>query len=112
MFKTKFIISSLVFVSFLLITSMVKNKTRVIEKQILNLNSKIILKEKNLNEAELDFHYLSSPYVVEERIKILGLNNYQPIPYSKIYNNFNEFNSLDNIISDLQNLNEKKIQKK
>ncbi len=112
MFRTKFVISALTFVLFLLITSVIKNKTRVIEKQIFNINSKIILKEKNINEAELDFHYLTSPSVIEERIQILGFNNYQPIPYSKIYFNFKDFNKLDSKISELKNLNEKKIEKK
>ena len=33
MFKTKFIISSLVFITLLIITSSIKNETRVIEKK-------------------------------------------------------------------------------
>ena len=40
MFKIKFIFSVTIFLTFLFITSVVKNKTRIIEKQILNLNSK------------------------------------------------------------------------
>ena len=37
MFKTKFIISISLFVSFLVITSAIKNETRLIEKKISNL---------------------------------------------------------------------------
>ena len=62
MFKTKFIISITILISFLLITSMIKNKTRVIEKQIINLNKKILLKRENINEAQLDFFLFINPY--------------------------------------------------
>ena len=75
MFKTKFIISLTILVIFLLTTSAIKNKTRVIEKQITNLNKIILIKEKNINEAELDFHYLTSPVEIEKKINIIGLNN-------------------------------------
>ena len=61
MFKMKFIIASSIFISFLLITSTIKNKTRVIEKNILNLSKIILFKTKDINEAQLDFHYLTSP---------------------------------------------------
>ena len=33
MFKTKFIISSIIFVTFLIVTSTIKNKTRILEKK-------------------------------------------------------------------------------
>ena len=69
MFKIKFIISLSIFVIFLLTTSAVKNKTRIIEKQILNLNKIILVQEKNINEAELDFYYLTSPIELEKKIK-------------------------------------------
>ena len=55
MFKIKFIIASSIFISFLLITSTIKNKTRVIEKNISNLTAKIFIKTKDINEAQLDF---------------------------------------------------------
>ena len=44
MFKTKLIISIYIFVNFLIITSVIKNKTRILEKEITNLNLKILLK--------------------------------------------------------------------
>ncbi len=46
MFKTKFIISSIIFIIFLTTTSIVKNKTRVLEKKITNLNISILEKKK------------------------------------------------------------------
>ena len=65
MFKTKFIIYNLNSI-FLIITSVVKNKTRIIEKQISNLSKKTLLKRKDLNEAQLDFYYLTSPAELEK----------------------------------------------
>ena len=41
MFKMKFIIALSVFISFLIVTSTIKNKTRVIEKNISNLSKNI-----------------------------------------------------------------------
>ena len=41
MFKTKLITSLSIFIIFLTITSIVKNETRLVEKEILNLNKKI-----------------------------------------------------------------------
>ena len=47
MFKTKFIISSLLYLYFLIITSIIKNKTRIIEKKNFKFKYKnIILKKK------------------------------------------------------------------
>ena len=48
MFNLRFTISISIFIIFLIITSVVKNKTRLLEKKILGLNSKIFLKEKKL----------------------------------------------------------------
>ena len=112
MFKIKFIISLTIFIIFLLTTSAIKNKTRVIEKQILNLNKIILMQEKNINEAELDFYYLTSPIELEKKINLIGLNNYQPIKYSNIYLKITDYNKIHNKISNLNNLNGKKIQKK
>ena len=61
MFNIKFVITSLIFVTFLIITSTIKNKTRVIEKEIFKLNNKIISKEKDINETYFEFYYLTSP---------------------------------------------------
>ena len=75
MFQTKYIISLSLLVSFLVITSTIKNKTRVIEKQISNLDTKILLKKKNINEAQLDFYYLTSPAEIEKKLNIIGFKN-------------------------------------
>lgn len=112
MFKIRFIISLIVIVTFLIITSVVKNETRVIEKKILNLNSKILIKKKNINEAQLDFYYLTSPTQLEKKLNLIGFYNYQPIEYSKIFFNISDFTKIHNKISNLNKLYEKEIQKK
>ena len=112
MFRTKFIISISVFVILLLATSVIKNKTRVIEKQILNLKKIILAKEKNVNEAELNFYYLTSTEELEKKLNLIGFNNYQPIKYSNIYFNISDLTEIKNKFSNLNNFNGKKIQKK
>ena len=112
MFRTKFIISITIFVTFLIITSAIKNKTRVIEKQILNLNAKILIKKKDINEAQLDFYYLTSPSEIEKKLDIIGFDRYLPIKYSNIFFDISDFTEIQNKISNLKNINEKKIKKK
>ena len=112
MFKMKFIIASSIFISFLLITSTIKNKTRVIEKNILNLRTIILNKTKDINEAQLDFHYLTSPAEIEKKLSIIGFDNYKPIKYSRIFFNISDFTEIQNKISNLTITDEKKIQKK
>ena len=112
MFKMKFIIASSVFISFLLITSIIKNKTRVIEKNISNLSTIILIKTEDINEAQLDFYYLTSPAEIEKKLSIIGFDNYKPIKYSNIFFNISDFTEIQNKISNLKNIYEKKIQKK
>ena len=112
MFKMKFIIVSSIFISFLLVTSIIKNKTRVIEKNISNLSKIILIKTKDINEAQLDFHYLTSPAEIEKKLSIIGFDNYKPIKYSNIFFDISDFTEIQNKISNLKNIHEKKIQKK
>ena len=112
MFKMKFIIVIFTFISLLLVTSTIKNKTRVIEKNISNLNTKIHYKTKEINEAQLDFQYLSSPAEIEKKLKIIGFDDYRPIKFSSIFFNISDFTELQNKISNLKSINEKKTQKK
>jgi hypothetical protein len=108
----KFIIASSIFISFLLVTSIIKNKTRVIEKNISNLSKIILIKTKDINEAQLDFHYLTSPAEIEKKLSIIGFDNYKPIKYSNIFFDISDFTEIQNKISNLKNIHEKKIQKK
>ena len=112
MFKTKIIISVTIFAFFLVLTSTVKNKTRIIEKNISHLNKKISVKSKNVNEAQLDYYYLTSPAEIEKKLRLIGFKNYQPIKYSNIFFNITDFTKIQNITSNLKILNEEKIKKK
>ena len=109
MFKTKLIISITVFVTFLIITSTVKNKTRIIEKKISNINIQLLDKQKDINQAQLDFYYLTSPAEIEKKLNLLGVNDFFPIKYSNIFLDVSDFTKINNKISNLKNLNEKKI---
>ena len=102
MLRTKFIISSIIFIIFLIITSAVKNETRILEKKITNLSNDILLKRKDINETQLDFYYLSSPKEVEKKLNIIGFNDYSPILNSKIFLNISDFTKINNKISNLK----------
>ena len=112
MSKTKIIFSMSIIIIFLIITSTIKNETRIIEKKISNINSKILIKKKNINEAQLDFYYLTSPAEIEKKINILGFENYKPIKYSRIFFNILDFTKIRKTNLNLDILNEEKIKKK
>ena len=112
MFKPKIIFSMLIIIIFLIITSAIKNETRIIEKKISILNSKILIKKKNINEAQLDFYYLTSPAEIEKKIIILGFDNYKPIKYSSIFFNILDFTKIRKTNLNIDILNEEKIKKK
>ena len=61
MLKLRVIIPAIIFLILLFVTSIIKNQTRIIEKKLYKLNTKIILKEKDINESQLDFYFLTSP---------------------------------------------------
>ena len=48
-------------ISGLIFTSLIKNKTRLLEKELLYLDNEINSLRSNLAEASLDFQYLSTP---------------------------------------------------
>ena len=102
MLRTKFIISSIIFIIFLIITSAVKNETRILEKKITNLSNDILLKRKDINETQLDFYYLYSPKEVEKKINIIGLYDYSQISNSKIFLNISDITKTNNKISNLK----------
>ena len=49
---------------------------------------------------------------IEKKINLINSNNYQPISYSKIFFTISDFTELQNKISTLKNINEKKTEKK
>ena len=107
MFNSKIIISTIVFIIFLIVTSMIKNQTRIIEKSLYKLSKKISLKEKDINESQLDFYFLTSPAELEKKINILWVNDYSPIENSKIFLSFNIFKNMQKKISAFDNYDKK-----
>ncbi len=108
MYKVKILISIIVFISLLVCTSVIKNETRDIEKKIYDLAKIIDIKEKDFNESQLDFSYLTSPAVIEKKIEHLDRNQYQPMEYSKIFLSMSSFLNLQNKFVTQENKNEKK----
>ncbi len=88
---TKLVISIIVFSFLLFFTSIVKNKTKVIEKNIIFYEKKISNLERELNESQLDFYYLTSPKILQEKISFLTNNQYHYMDISKIYLNYDKF---------------------
>ena len=112
MHKTK-IFSAIIIFSFLLVgTSVVKNKTRETEKKIYNIIEKVNYLEKDVNETELDYSYLTSPMMIEQKIENLDRNNYIIMDRSKIFIDISSFKNINNKLVTQELINEKKIQKK
>ena len=112
MFNLKLFFSLAVITFFLTITSLVKNQSRIIEKQIKGLNINIIAKEKNISEAEMEFSYLSSPNEIEKKFYSRDLEKFEPIKHLKIFYDVHDFNTFEKKLSNLINIDEKKIRKK
>ena len=111
MFRSKITISAIIFLTFLIITSIIKDQTRITEKKLNNLNKKIVMKEKDINETQLDFYFLTSPAEVERKINKLGQNNYLPIENSKIFLSLSNYINIQKNISEINNLYEEKTKK-
>ena len=111
MFKLKICITVFVFSFFLIGTSFIKNQTREIEKKISVLGKTIHQKEKDVNESQLDFFYLTSPNVIEGKIQHLDKYQYQPMEYSKIFLSMDNFINLENKLVNQKNEKKKKNKK-
>ncbi len=89
--NTKLIISVSVFSLLLFCTSVIKNKTRIIEKNIESYEKQIFTLKKELFESQLDFNYLTSPKMLQEKLSFLTSDPYQNISISNIYLDYNNF---------------------
>ena len=108
MFKFKFLTSLIIFSFLLILTSFVKNQTREIEKKIYSNNKTINIKEKDLNESQLDYYYLTSPLVLEDKIKTFLDIKYTPINHSKIFFDISDFLNIQRNLATQQKIYEKK----
>ena len=91
MINYKFFISITIFLIMLFLTSIIKNKTRIIEKDIFKYENKIASIEKNLHESQLDYYYLTSPKLLKSKLEFLTDADYVHMEFSKIYLNYNHF---------------------
>ena len=89
--NTKLIISVSVFSLLLFCTSVIKNKTRIIEKNIESYEKQIFTLKKELFESQLDFNYLTSPKMLQEKLSFLTNDQYFNISISNIYLEYNNF---------------------
>jgi|TARA_B100001093_G_C26353357_1_gene811247 hypothetical protein len=111
MFSSKIIVSTLIFLIFLVVTSIVKNQTRIIEKKLYKLSKKISLLEREINESQFDFSFLTSPAELDKKLEVIDYNNYVPIKNSKIFLSPNSFTKIKDKISVFNNPDEKKTKK-
>ena len=112
MSKINLIISIFIFSILLSITSVIKNKTRIIEKSIYQIDRKIAAIEKDLQETQLDYFYVSSPGYLSKKIKQLAFIEYMPMDFSRIYFSYRDFTDSQKKITILKIDNEKKTKKK
>ena len=112
MSKIKLIISICIFSILLVITSVVKNQTRIIEKNIYKIDRKIATIEKDLHETQLDYFYVSSPGYLSKKINQLDFIEYMPMDFSRIYLSYKDFEDSQKKITILKIDNEKKTKKK
>ena len=63
----------------------------MIEKKILTYEKKISDLQRNLYESELEYYYLTSPKMLQEKISFLTQNEYKYMSLSKIYLDYNDF---------------------
>lgn len=111
MFNKKIIFSLMAFIFFMIVTSAIKNGTRIIEKNIYNNQKRISILKNNLYELQLDYSYLTSPELISQKISEYSNKDYESIKFSKIYFNIDQFLQEQNKIL-LTSKNEKKIKNK
>ena len=85
MFKKSLILSLTVFFTLMIITSVIKNKTRNLEKEIEKINKEVAFLEKQLSDAEIDYIYLSSPKKLKKYLSTLGKEEYLSFDHSRIF---------------------------
>ena len=111
MFSKKIFLFFFIFSFLMIVTSIVKNKTRLIEKNIITYEKKISNLKNNLSETQLDYYYLTSPNYISEKIQEKSNQLYLPMEYSKIYLSLEDFLDAKKKTTK-HHLNEEKIKKK
>jgi|TARA_B110000967_G_C18544606_1_gene392337 hypothetical protein len=91
MYKSKFIISMAIFSVFMITTSIIKTKARLVEKKIENYEKNISIIKNNLYESQLDYFYLSSPEGIVKKINEFSDIDYTTMKHSNIYLSLDHF---------------------
>ena len=91
MFKKSLILSLTVFLTLMVITSVIKNKTRNLEKEIEKINKEVAFLEKQLSDAEIDYIYLSSPEKLKKYLSTFNKEKYLSFDHSRIFFQQNNF---------------------
>jgi hypothetical protein len=90
-FNKKKTIIFLIYASFFISIPIIKNESRLIEKKIKHHKSEILFLEKNLSVANLEFQYLTSPEILENKVSKNIDIDYNSLKSSQIYLNFDDF---------------------
>ena len=88
--RKKLIILS-TYIIFFIAIPIIKNETRSIEKKIQNHKTQIQILKTNFSEAYIEFQYLSSPEILEKKVKQNLDINYNNLKTSQIYLSFDDY---------------------
>ena len=89
--NTKLTLSIVVFSLLLFCTSVIKNKTNIIEKNKEFYEKEIFFLEKELYESQLEFNYLTSPKILQQKLSFLSNDQFQNMDISNIYLDYKSF---------------------
>ena len=106
------ILISITLISGLVFTSLIKNKTRLLEKELLYLDNEINSLNFNLNEASLDFEYLTTPKHISLLAKDFLDENFSYYKESQIQKNLIILKKLKNDNTFSQLSTEESVNKK
>jgi hypothetical protein len=90
-YNKKKLIIIIIYLSFFIAIPIVKNKSRLIEKNIQSYENEISILQKNLLEASLEFQYLSSPAILSSNVDKNLYQKYNSLDLSQIYLNIEDF---------------------
>tara|TARA_B100000029_G_scaffold307058_1_gene299866 strand:- start:337 stop:681 length:345 start_codon:yes stop_codon:yes gene_type:complete len=110
MFKKPLVLSLTAFLILMFFTSVVKNSSRNLEKKIDQLNKDIAILEYEINDAQTDYIYLSSPERIKNNINYFTDQEYLSYDYSRIFFSTDDF--LKNSLKETKYLNIKKTNEK
>ena len=95
MFNKSILISLTIFFFLMIFTSIIKNNTRNIEKNIERLSREVSILEKDLNDSKIDFIYLSSPEKLTKNLSVFDNEKYFIYDRSRIFFSTDEFSKIN-----------------